>query len=330
MSKKLAVIFSDWHLHAYKQFNTNGDRLDWGIKVLRDLGVFCANHKIEYILFSGDLFDKQQHLPTEVVNEVIDMFKQFFSTYPDIKFIAISGNHDHASKNTMANPAITALTHLGTVFEHFILIDNSNYTLEDTDVTIHGIPYYEYESDYSKALDNTIDSLDSDSTNYLLIHQTPNGLGNEMIATDTNPADPRYKEFEHTYCGHIHVYKRITETFTLVGNPHQRDSADEGQKKGFLVCNLLAPENGHKFIELKGYPKFITVSEDDHVEDDFNYLIVEPSAVDQSLSIASTEGDFTPTTNPVDLLEAYCKEVFPDDLDLLKVGLSFIPKTQVK
>ena len=331
MNRKLVLIFSDWHVHIFSQFNSDGHRLPTCLKVLKDIGKFCKKHGITTILFAGDLYDKQKALPTEVVNEVIEAFKIFFFNHSDIEIIAISGNHDQASINTIHKPAVTALKHLSSVFDNFKLIDNNSYNVTD-DVTVWGIPYYEYEEDFKERLTEVSKKAihNSENRNYLLIHQTPKGLGNDMIQTDTSPKDSEYAAFDYTFCGHIHIHKQITKNFMLVGNPNQKDASDEGQVKGFVVMNLNAPENGYKHIELKGYPKFITVEQGTEVDAGIDYIIEKPKEVSQSISIEATEESFDASESPVDLVTSYCEEVAPEDKELLSIGLSFLPANLIK
>ena len=47
----LCIVFSDYHLHDYRQFNTDGKRLKNCIKVLYDIAEFANKNNIKYILF---------------------------------------------------------------------------------------------------------------------------------------------------------------------------------------------------------------------------------------------------------------------------------------
>jgi DNA repair exonuclease SbcCD nuclease subunit len=153
-----ALYFTDLHVHNYKQFDTDASRLHNCLRVIDILFQYANKNHIEYILFGGDLYDRQKAIPTVVVNSVVAKFTHLFQTYKDIKFVAISGNHDHASANLLHSPAETSLTHLNTIFDNFILIDNDSHTLE-IGLQVHGIPYYEYADDYHTQL-STVRTLD--------------------------------------------------------------------------------------------------------------------------------------------------------------------------
>lgn len=323
-TKHLAVIFSDWHIHNYQQFNNDNQRLDYCIKVLFDIGEFCDKHGIKTILFGGDLYDTQKALLTLVVNKTVEAFKNFSDVYPDIEIIAISGNHDFATKNTMAKPAVTALSHISDVCPNFHIIDRSVRKIET--VSVYGIPYFEYQEDFDAALDKTAyDAKHTAGNKILLIHQTPR-MENSMIPHDTTAKDPRYAAFDHVFCGHIHSRMDLTDRFTLVGNPIHRDLADAGKKKGFLVMNLMKPEKGYKFIPLKGYPEFMEITEGEDMPEgsESNYVVVRPSMDEAKLSSEANVEDFNSSVSSEDLMRNFWEEAEGKDEELLKVGLSFI------
>lgn len=329
MSNKrhLAVIFSDWHIHDYKRFNTNGSRLDNCLKVLFDLGDFCKKNGIKTILFAGDLYDTQKALLTNVVNDTVKAFVKFSEEYSDITIYAITGNHDQSTKNLIGKEAVSALSHIEAICPNFVVIDNTNRKIGDG-IVVQGIPYYEYKEHFATKLNRASEIAKQSDTwkHYLLIHQTPEGIGNEMIPTDTNPRDEAYKPFEHVFCGHIHIHKRITEKFTLVGNPIHRDLADAGHKKGFLVMNLLAPENGMKFIELKGYPQFVRAFEDEDVDNEEQmYVVREPRLDEAALKEDANIQEFNTSLEAQDLLTNYWNEVDGKDKELLEIGIGFLP-----
>ena len=325
--RHLAVIFSDLHIHSYRRFNVDGSRLTNCLKVLFDIGDFCVKNNIKTILFSGDLYDQQKALLTEVVNETVIAFKKFGENYPHQTIYAITGNHDQSTKNLIGNEAVSALSHIEAICPNFVVVDNTNRKIGDS-ILIQGVPYYEYKEHFATKLSEVSEVAKQADTykHYLMIHQTPEGIGNEMIPTDTNPKDDAYEPFDHVFCGHIHIHKRITEKFTLVGNPIHRDLADAGHKKGFLVMNLLAPENGMKFIELKGYPQFVRAFEDEEVENEEQmYVVREPRLDEMALKEDANIKDFNTSLEAQDLLTNYWNEVDGKDKELLEIGIGFLP-----
>jgi DNA repair exonuclease SbcCD nuclease subunit len=324
------LIFSDLHAHNYKSYARNGkSRLDVTLGILDHLWEYCDNNVIERIIFPGDLYHLQQLLPTEVVNAMVGKFIELADKYPNIKCLAISGNHDYATKNLLNKPAVTALTHIAAVApNNFILLDNT-YIVWDKDV-IFGVPYYEFPEHYNIALaaiNELAKSVKGSFNKILMIHQTPNGLPNTFIPSDTDVNDPLYDEFQDVFCGHIHDRQEITDKFTLVGTPNQNTVDDAGKEKGFYVYDSVTRVK--EFVSLKGlYPEFIIVQlrmgETLPVDAD-NYVI--PRLVYEPTKVGEGEADpeqFRTDLAPENLLRNYWDTVCKGDEYLLELGLECI------
>lgn len=332
MSSK-AMIFSDWHVHNYKLHGANVDRLDNCLSVLDELGKYCSSGHIDTIYFAGDLFDTHKALLTIVVNKTAEAFTKFFKEYPDVRFVAITGNHDQSTKNLLGSEAVSALTHLATFFpDNFILIDNDIIVAEDG-VFMAGIPYYEYPEHFKQRLKEIADRVrdlkitNPDARYYLMIHQTPKGIGNDMIPHDCNPKDEDFDEFDLVFCGHIHKRQQLTHKFYVVGSPIHRDAGDKGEKKGFYIFNQLNPEKIKHFY-LAGFPEFEEKYEDEVTEDDLknsNKFLITKVRLDTIEHIKEAKVDeFASDLEATDLITNYWNEVDGKDEDLLKTGLKFI------
>lgn len=331
------IIFTDWHVHNYKMFDKNGSRLDNCVKVARIIFKYAHKNGINRILFGGDLFDKQQTIPTAVIDSVVETFAQLFEAYPNIHFVAISGNHDHATKNLPDAPAITALRFLAISFpNNFFLIDNYHYEARELGrfARVHGIPYYEHPEHFTQKLEHTVwdmnDLQTSEETfafsNILLIHQTPKGIGHALIPHDTDPADELYSNFNMVFCGHIHARQELNPKFLVVGSPIHRDRADEGEDKGFYVFDIFNPAD-RKFVSLnKKFPVFhIAESElEASCYDQKDFVVLIPKIDHISQAEAAKTESFNTALKPEQLIENFWLETDGKDKDLLAVGLSFI------
>jgi len=320
------LLFSDLHIHDYKSHSKNFDRLENCLKVLSDLEKFCTKYDIDVIWFGGDLFDTFQVLMSRVVNDTVSRFKQIFESNKNLKIYAITGNHDQSSKNLIGSEAGSSLEYLHTIFpDNFIIIDNIKVTF-DGNVTLSGIPYYEYPEHFYKKLDERVKDLGGEH-NYLMIHQTPKGIGNEMIPVDCFPSDKRFAKFDRVFCGHIHKRQQLTDNFEVIGSPIHRDLGDKEQTKGFYVINTVKPEKGCKFFPLEGYPEFIEKCEDDITEEDLqsgNFIIRKHEITDSADDSEIQTKDFSTAVKTEDLVENYWKQVDGKNKDLLKTGLKFI------
>lgn len=331
-----ALFFTDLHVHNYKQFDTDSSRLNNCLRVIDLMFQYAYKHDIETILFGGDLYDRQKAIPVAVVNGVVAKFTHLFNTYKDIKFVAISGNHDQASANLLHAPAETSLRHLNTIFENFRLIDDYHYTL-DIGLQVHGIPYYEYADDYHKQLDKVIDLVqagkasDTYTRHILLIHQTPDGIMNAGIPMDTNPNDKRYCEFEFIGCGHIHNKQILTPTFILGGSPIHRDANDIGQDKGFWILDFNGgtkeePKTTYIFKSLnKIFPTFKVVEsyEEGEVLETNSFIIVKPQKRDL-IALPTLTDNFTTDLTQEALVKNFWQEKDGQNEELLAMGLKFL------
>lgn len=329
----LAIVFSDIQINSYKQFNKENCRLNNCLKALDEVFSFAAKKQINYILFPGDLYDTQKILGTEVVNRTIEIFLKWQKSNPEIQVIAISGNHDHATKNLVHSPAVTGLTHLDAVCPNFYLIDNSDY-FNGEGLVIYGIPYYERKEDYVARLTEVSaraakgeDNSDRGLTQLLLIHQTPSGTGNESYPVDTDINDPLYNPFEFVYCGHIHKHMLLSEKFMLVGSPIHRSLEDEGIDKGFVVTDLSNPQAGYKFISLnKKLPEFRRVIEGTLIPDEWqkDYITWLPKPISRDSKHQVATDQFKSDLSPATLIENYWNQVDGKDKELLSVGLQLV------
>lgn len=324
----LAVIFSDVQINSYKQFNTDNCRLRNCLKAINEVFKFAAKHKIEVILFAGDLYDTQKILGTEVVNETISLFLSWSKSNPEIKFYAISGNHDHATKNLLHKPAVTALGHLSEVADNFYLVDWVNASLT-TGIKVWGIPYFERKEDFRTALTEVVgNAKESTGIKLLMMHQTPDKLGNDMIPADISVDDPLFDCFDYVYCGHIHTHALLSPKFLLVGSPLHRTLEDVGLDKGFIVQDLSKPQEGYRRFSLNAkLPEFRYIREGDEVPPEWakDYLTSIPAPVTRASKTNIDMDQFKSDLTPSKLIHNYWKEVEGgNDKELLQVGLDLL------
>lgn len=325
------VLFTDFHLHDYKSNNKGPlSRLDIGLEILKKIYVHADTIGAAGLLFAGDFFDQPKLMPTIVVNRSAEVMLQLAKEYPNLVCLAISGNHDHSSKNLLHKPAVTALRYLEEIVpNNFKIIDDRSLTIGN--MHISGIPYYEYKEDYEVRLkERNAKVLEKDRQGIykiVLIHQTPSGMGNPNIPVDTDVNDPLYDAWDDIFCGHIHQMMEITPKFLLIGNSQHRDLGDEGQEKGFFVIDTDLRTK--TFVSLKGsYPEYrrVRVQIGETIPDDgYNYYI--PSFVADVNDIQNNQEGAINTENfeinlsAEKLVENYAKEVAPGDPELLRVGL---------
>jgi len=327
------ISFSDVQAHNYKQHNVDNNRLLHCIDVFDRVFKQANKFGIGYILFSGDLVDQQKSLPTSVVIELNKCFKRNFERYPDIKLIAISGNHDYATKNLIDKPAVSALEAFSCMFDNLINLDDAKVSLKLATgqiIDIYGIPYYEYPEHFKQKLEEHYESASEGKNqghiNVLLQHQTPNGWLD--LAADIFVTDFYYDSFDLVLNGHIHEYRVLREgdvTFVSVGNPLPRDLSDAGQGKGVLFFQLESIEAGHKFLNTgKKYPNFKIKIEGEELEEgeENDYITWQPDVSELKVEGVDAES-FNTNLSRKELISNYCTQ-HNEDKEVLKYGVKML------
>ncbi len=315
---KPVIVFSDLHIHNYKKFSEGTSRLDNTLKVLSYIYEYANNKDIDTILFSGDFYDQNKAIATNVLNKSIKHIRNLVAKYPSIKLLCISGNHDQSSQQLVDNKAVTILTTLEEISEGKIInIDNSFYDIGES-IRIHGIPYHEHTEHFDTTLKRV--NLKEDTNNILLMHQVPSGLSNNHIEVDVDIN--KFVNFDTVFNGHIHKHEKLSDNFVNVGSPIHRDADDEGQIKGFLLVDLLKPKEWRK-IPILGFPEFVKVESGYNKNDikEGDYIIELPPVVeDEDLEIKSE--DFKPSLDASVILANYCDTT--ENNDKLEIGLSLL------
>lgn len=321
------AIFSDLHVHTYKQFDVDGSRLKNSLQALRDVFNHCQANGIKHLFFAGDLYHLQKVLPTEAVNRLFETLQDLF-TNTKVALYAISGNHDFAEKNLLDRPGVTALSHLAEMFPRFHLIDNQNVYFEALGMHVGGLPYYDYREHFQEALKRSKQVLQPERFNMLLIHQTPSGLIDFPIPSECDPAND-FGEFDLVLCGHIHTRRKLADNFWLVGSPLAQSYQDPIEYRGFMVFEVEPGEAGRysvksNFIELD-YPQFLTVPEGEEDERTAkHYVKTVPVAVAPKATVGQKTVEFSTTDTPKELTEKYFSATQTIDKQRLETGLAFV------
>ncbi len=221
------IIFSDLHAHNFTEHHP--DRLgliaDTLAKILSDAHLLGCP-----VLFCGDMVHKHGYVPTPVITKLLDVFL----AYRDITVYAISGNHDQTYRNRLGSgfDAGSFITTLSMALPNFHNIDYKNIIIDDYEVI--GVPYLDRSQDFDIVLENIVQLPKRTKYRILLCHQTPAGLFNSFIPVTFDIHDPRLKDFDYVFTGHIHRYQDFGKNRYMVGNPIVQDASDCGDSKGYL------------------------------------------------------------------------------------------------
>lgn len=326
------VHFSDLHLDEYKGTSkVPGQRLEDCLRVLDDAFTLAAKTQSKLITFGGDWNNMQQFIPIVVQNKTMERLQKLFDKYPAVRILAIKGNHDFATKNLIDQPAEASIEGLTYAFSRFNILDNSGIQVPGGGA-IYGIPYYEFPEHYDKMLDKAVEwAKDAQGPVTLLIHQTPNVIGNAHLKADTDVNDPRYDHFDLILCGHIHIVQHITPKFVLTGNPLQKDLSDAGLEKGLWVFEATDPQRSLKFVSRKGrYAEFKTRRESEPADpaDENNIVTVLPDDAKIVLDERAAASSFGKGVDNQTMLRNYWEQLDGNDEELLQTGLHLFTTTQ--
>jgi len=314
----LAIVVSDIHAHKYGKFNTDNQRLGNSIKLINHLFAYAVKNGINYILFCGDLYNTMQNISTEVETAIIKCFHKNFKSFPNVQWVAISGNHDYATKNLIDAPAVSALEHLAELFPNIWLRDQNDALDIEGKIKIHGIPHFEYPEHFRLALQAT--HAEEGFKNILMMHQQV-GMDHAMVQDDISPDDPLFNNFDLILNGHIHQFKEVRENFIDVGSSMHRDAGDVGVDKGFLILDLEDLSWG--FVDITDmFPQFIhkTVGEELTEWEEKQYVIWVPQTYAETVEEAAIVENFNTTVKPPELLKNFIDTVATEE-DLINLNL---------
>jgi len=238
------LVFSDLHVHDYKQCNTDMTRAQKAADMINYVFKLADKNGIDHIWFAGDMGDQFANVSVIAMNAMLMAFERCFREYPNIEFIAIPGNHDFATQSTFSIPGITVMDAFGRgphggLFSNFVFLHNGTYSHE-AEFSVIGIPYYEDPDNFWRSMDASMNRIQYPDNTYLLMHQMiwPE---NGFIQDDVNWEDDRFKQFKWVFNGHVH-HPSMFGNFINVGSPMHRDASDIDVAKGLWLLDTAGDE----------------------------------------------------------------------------------------
>lgn len=232
MSKLL--LFSDLHLHnwSYGATYENG----WNTRLLDQKKVgdqiveLAKIHKVDYVIFLGDLFHTHGRVeagPLKVAGEL------FHSLLDEVeqrsgKVYCLKGNHDLGRETS----SVDWLKDLGV---H--VIDDVGI---DMDINAGFISYCDDEETF----DRRREQLNRSYLSYWFCHQgvkyMPVGsdfvIPNEFLSSDKLP---KTQDFKMCVTGHYHSHKNVSGNIVVIGSPMQFNWADKGEERGCIILDTF-------------------------------------------------------------------------------------------
>jgi DNA repair exonuclease SbcCD nuclease subunit len=234
-------------------------------------------HKVDGVIFTGDLF----HNHAVVRIEILNFWRQNLIKFENelIPVIIIAGNHDMVGDKSKEGK-FSAVTPLSDIKGVDVVDTKSTYIFPDETT----VAFRAYTSDHSLLI-NDCAEMKKERANYLIAHQTFTGAtyANGFYATDG--IDPSLIAQDFIISGHIHTSMQIGNCF-YVGSPKADNMADANIPKGVWVMDFKPDGSGYskEFISTDSivtcYKKYKILEGEEVPELDFknkNYLELEGS-----------------------------------------------------
>lgn len=173
----------------------------------------AREHKADVLFLSGDLFDNEG-----VQRETVSYLQEKIRTIPDIKVLAVPGNHDYLG-------ASDVWQELEEEENFFFFSEFESVFLEEPGVMIHGAGFLNRTE--PETLLPKLSVMDQRVPNFLLMH-------GDITATSLyNPLSlDRLSWFDYCALGHRHEYQILgpRQNIVYAGNPCARNFLEQGTK----------------------------------------------------------------------------------------------------
>lgn len=255
---------ADWHIgRKLNGFSLLEEQKD----VFEKLMTVAKDEKVEAIVIAGDLYDRS--VPSvEAVSLFNDMMIEM-NIRANFPVLAISGNHDSATRLDTASPWLKAQNfHLHTKLEQAmtpIVINNTQFYLLPYFEPFHARQYFgddslrDIQTCMALVLKEMKKTFDSDKKQVLVSHffaagstkgdsETPLEVG----GLDSIPLD-MLEGFDYVALGHLHYKDAIKENGNVQysGSLLKYSLSEEHQEKGIRIVELQDESVENQFIPLK-------------------------------------------------------------------------------
>lgn len=306
MSKPIAVVFSDLHLHDWKQFNENGRRTDLGMLVLYKLANRAKQLKVP-ILFCGDLFHNDKQLSNYLLELTLPRLVAHYNDPESEMTYAISGNHDLNRFNSEESRASSYVQTMAHITKKLTCIDFKSVGFEKFNLV--GIPYLDDNNGLTAILKEKRHELNPKKKNILMIHTIlPGAKDNDgrdytSLVDDIEDVDDYFEGFDLVLCGHIHKPMRIGKKVIQIGASLQYRVSDINAELGYwIIYDDLQAE----FIPFTNFPVYKFYTEEAEKTDNFNYWVKVDEFEEKEMEDV-TYNSFNSFNKRKDIIKDYCK-----------------------
>lgn len=296
------VIFSDLHVHPWREFSDGESRLLDCVSVLTDIRDYCQQHEIKLVLFGGDLFHKRGVVQTRAFNLVVQELANWRTH--ELRLLCVAGNHDHANREGSVH-ALQALRDAELIWDCPETVHSS--PMPELGVHLSLFSYCDDRDEFRRRVDSVPTNTDP---HLAVFHHGFEGarVGSSLEYQVKESIDGSELEgrFTRIFSGHYHTRQPIegVESATYIGSPLEctrsdRTAATEEADKGFLVYDTaddsvsLVPLTRPHFVrmveeELDSGTAWEEKADGNYV--DLIYEDIDPRVAEAQLIDAGAEG----------------------------------------
>lgn len=305
------IAYGDFHAHLFTDFaevdtETGNSRFTQQLEALRFMNNYCVENDISLTLFAGDMYHKRKAVDQTVKNRIRDEVKRFGQF--GIWTVMIPGNHDQVDNSDFPQHSLHSFREL----EKVVLLDRFDpYFLpweiaEGEEAFIYPVPYSKNAEMVKQEINRYAEHAKArpEVPHILLGHLGVSGAyvgkGSYAMADAFTVSDLHPEAFNFGVFGHFHKRQQLGghEHYFYTGSPLQHSFNDEGEDKGFYVCDTTTGKA--EFVAIPA-PQFITVKVKKaadikrvkkELEGNFLRIQVEAEHVDKLVSELPDEAKF--------------------------------------
>jgi DNA repair exonuclease SbcCD nuclease subunit len=294
------LVFSDHHGHPFtygaREVLHNGvlhnSRLLESCAVINQMREYADNHRIETVLFGGDLFHTRDAVSTDAFNLTLDELTKLL--WGRTSFFLV-GNHDAFDREGKVH-SLEVLKHLRGALDLTVLDWNCKTNYIDV-CSSHAYGYKLCFVPHTENRQLAVDTIKSVSAlegpKLLVAHLGMQGakVGSDYVLVndgDLSVDDVPYNEFVGCLFGHYHQHQQLFKNGWYIGASHQHTWGDVNTKRGFLHVRVYVDHIDFDFIESEA-PRFIAVRDVDLAdtlirEKDFVKVFTERKLTDREIT----------------------------------------------
>lgn len=354
------LLFSDHHAHAFKPYSNVlpsgiNSRLWDSIQVLNQIAKLVKRHKVDVVLFGGDLFHVRGTMNVQTFNLVFDAIAH-------IKISAqvglLVGNHDQT--NRTGN--IHSVYSLGSMVHVMDKPAWNSFQVGSVTLHVFALPYHSDKDELLHSMEQAIQSHPRGLNPAILLGHvgiTGAKVGGNFVLIDNHNlevADLRFSEFDQVFLGHYHEPQQLAVNVRYLGATHHHNWGDVGSERGCCIWDTQENQQYSEptLIPLK-YPRFVTIDHGTSIERDDvadNYVRIQfKGGIDAAVRLRAEEdlyelgarvvefvdldptkaavhvGTFHPGMDVDEMISSYAHEHGPDVLDsdyLTSIGLALM------